>query len=75
MGEFERLGWPRRGMSCAADYPDEARKAILCELIDKFDGEFYNDWDGRPMTRQEAKEYIMNYGKPVPPSTGGTKED
>ena len=48
--------------SCMADRPDDDRKKILCELIDKFDGTFFNDWDGVDMTREQAKEYVTNYG-------------
>lgn len=50
-------------MSCAMDNPDEARKGILCELIDKLDGTIWNDWHGREMTKEEAKKYVMEYGK------------
>lgn len=50
-------------MSCAMDKPDEARKLILCELIDKFDGVIHNDWDGVDMTKEQAKKYIMEFGK------------
>ena len=49
--------------SCAMDKPDEARKAILCELIDKFDGTIWNDWDNKKMTKKQAKKYVMEYGK------------
>ena len=50
-------------MSAAADKSDEARKIILCELIDQLDGEIQNDWTGEMMTKDEAKKYVMNYGK------------
>lgn len=50
-------------MSCALDKPDEGRKALLCELIDKFHGVIHNDWDGVDMTKEEAKKYVMEYGK------------
>ena len=50
-------------MSCAADKPDDKRKAILCELIDQLDGEIQNDWTGKMMTKDEAKKYVMDYGK------------
>ena len=48
-------------MSCATDHPDDARKAILCELIDQFQGEIGNDWSGETMTKDEAKKYVMEY--------------
>jgi hypothetical protein len=50
--------------SCATDKPDDARKAILCELIDQFDGEIQSDWSGEIMTKDEAKRYVQDYGKP-----------
>ena len=49
-------------LSAMADRPTEDRKAILCELIDQFDGEIWNDWDGKEMTKAEAKQYVMSYG-------------
>lgn len=50
-------------MSCAADKPDQQRKEVLCKLIDSFDGELFNDWDGVEMTKDQAKKYVMEYGK------------
>jgi hypothetical protein len=53
-------------MSCALEKPDEARKLILCELIDQLDGEIQNDWSGEMMSKDEAKKYVMEYGRPAP---------
>jgi hypothetical protein len=50
-------------MSCAMDKPDEARRKILCELIDQFDGEITNDWTGKAMDKDEAKKYVMERNK------------
>lgn len=50
-------------MSCATDRPDETRKEVLCQLIDKFKGPITNDWTGKRMTKKEAKEYVMKYGQ------------
>ena len=51
------------GMSLGAmqqkDTPEQ--KEILCELIDAIDGEIWNDWDGKTMTKDEAKTYVMEY--------------
>lgn len=47
--------------SCATDNPDDVRKAILCELIDQFDGEIHNDWSGESMTKDAAKKYVLEY--------------
>jgi hypothetical protein len=48
-------------MSAMADHPDEARRTILCELIDQLDGEIQNDWSGEMMTKDEAKKYVREY--------------
>ena len=40
------------------------QKAIICELIDIGDFEtVYLDWDGKDVSKQEAKDYVMNYGE------------
>jgi hypothetical protein len=53
------------GMSYGAmqqhDTPEQ--KKLICELIDAVDGEIDNDWTGKVMTKDEAKEYVMNYGR------------
>lgn len=49
-------------LSCAMGKPDDARKAILCELIDQLDGKIYLDWDGMYVSKDEAKKYITEYG-------------
>lgn len=50
-------------MSCMADRPDATRKQILCELIDQLDGKIYLDWDGKYVSKDEAKKYVMEYRK------------
>lgn len=47
--------------SCMTDRPDEARKKLLCEVIDKMDGEIQEDWSGEILTKQAAKDYVMTY--------------
>jgi hypothetical protein len=40
------------------------QKEIICELIDLCDGDtIYLDWDGEDVSKEKAKEYVMNYGK------------
>jgi len=37
---------------------------IICELIDECDGDtIFLEWDGNDVSKQEAKEYVMNYRK------------
>lgn len=62
--------WVDGGSSMSAmmqrDTPEQ-KQAIL-DVIDLMD-EIYLDWDNRYVSREEAKEYIVNYGKePVPVS-------
>ena len=53
------------GMSPGAmtqrDGPEQ--KQALCDLIDAIDGTITNDWTGEQMTKAEAKEYVLGYGK------------
>ena len=49
--------------SAMADHPGADRKSILCELIGQLDGEIYLDWDGKYVSKDEAKKYIMEYGQ------------
>lgn len=51
-------------LSCMTDHPTEERKELLCKIIDKLDGEIQNDWTGEMMSKEEAKKYILEYGKP-----------
>jgi len=40
----------------------ENQKEIILRLIDVCD-EIHLEWDGRSVSREEAKDYILNYGK------------
>jgi len=53
------------GASMSAMMQDDTpeQKQIICELIDAVDGEVSNDWSGETMTKDEAKAYVLNYGK------------
>ena len=56
--------WADGGVSMSAimqkDTPEQ-KQAIL-EVIDQMD-EIYLDWEGKHVSRQEAKDYVLNYGK------------
>lgn len=58
--EYFKDGVP---MSLMQDHPTEDRVEILCRLIDNIDGTIWNDWEGKEMTKDEAKDYVRNYGK------------
>jgi hypothetical protein len=60
MKRYEDLGM---SMGAAQQEDTPEHKAIICELIDAIDGEIENDWTGKPMTKDEAKEYVMNFGR------------
>lgn len=51
-------------MSAALQQDSPMQKNIICELIDLIpDGEVYLDWDGKHISNQEAKDYVMEYRK------------
>jgi len=58
--EYEELGC---SMSAMAQRDSPEQKQLLCEAIDLFRGPISNDWDGNSYTKEQAKHYIMNYGK------------
>jgi hypothetical protein len=42
------------------DTPEQ--KEIICQLIDGCPGDIYLDWDGKEVSKDEAKDYVRNYG-------------
>ena len=51
-------------ISAMAQKDTPRQKEIICELIDLCDGEtIYLDWDDKDVSKDEAKMYVMNYGK------------
>lgn len=50
--------------SAMAQNDTQRQKEIICELIDLCDGDtIYLDFDGEYVSKEKAKEYVMNYGK------------
>ena len=50
--------------SAMFQHDTEAQQAALLELIDVVDcEEIYLDWDGKNVSKDEAKEYVRNYRK------------
>lgn len=44
------------------------QKEIICELIDLCNSDdIYLDWDGKHVTKDEAKKYVMEYGRDLRP--------
>jgi hypothetical protein len=50
-------------LSAAADRPDESRREILCQIIDRIDKPVYLQWDGKYVSVDEAKKYVREYLK------------
>ena len=59
--EYNQIG---SSFSAMAQKDTPRQKEIICELIDLCDGDtIYLDWDGKDVSKQEAKDYVLNYGK------------
>lgn len=43
------------------DTPEQ--KKLICEMIDIVPGEIYLSWDEKYISKEEAKKYVMEYGK------------
>lgn len=41
----------------------DGQKQALCDLIDAMNGPITNDWSGEVITKDEAKKYVLEYGK------------
>lgn len=56
-------------ISAMAQRDTPRQKEILCALIDECDDPkgIYLEWDGEYVTKERAKEYVMNYGKRAAP--------
>ena len=54
------------GLSLSAMLQNDTQeqKKIICRIIDECDAEtIYLDWDGKYVSKDEAKKYVMEYGK------------
>lgn len=59
--EYIKIG---SSFSAMAQRDTPRQKEIIHELIDACDSEFvYLDWDDKYVSKQEAKDYVTNYGK------------
>jgi hypothetical protein len=58
--EYGEIG---HSLSAIAQKDTPRQKEIICELIDDCNADYiYNDWEGKEMTKEEAKTYVMEYG-------------
>tara|TARA_B110001450_G_scaffold87799_1_gene83562 strand:+ start:308 stop:586 length:279 start_codon:yes stop_codon:yes gene_type:complete len=58
--EYYEIG---SSFSAMAQKDTQRQKEIICELIDLCDGDtIYLEWDDEDVTKNKAKEYVLNYG-------------
>lgn len=58
--EYSKLGM---SMSAMAQHDTDRQKELICEIIDKVNGEVQNDWTGEVYeNKEDAKKYVMEYG-------------
>lgn len=50
-------------MSAAMQRNTPEQDKILCDIIDATKGEITNDWSGETLTKEQAKDYVINYRK------------
>lgn len=50
-------------LSAMMQHDTDGQKQALCELIDAIDGPIQNDWSGEMMTKEDAKKYVLEYGR------------
>lgn len=51
-------------LSAMMNHHDDSQREIICEIIDNLDAEdVYLNWEGKYVSKEEAKKYIMEYGK------------
>lgn len=61
LNEWSELGV---SMSAMAHHDTPKQKEIICELIDVGDFDtVYLDWDDKEISKEEAKEYVLSYGR------------
>ena len=58
--EYHNIG---SSLSAMTQKDTPRQKEIILELIDEADGTIHNDWEGTEMSKAEAKNYVLNYGK------------
>lgn len=58
--KYHELGSSFSAM-CQQDTPEQ--KELICQMIDECEADqIYLDWDGKYVTKDEAKKYVMEYG-------------
>jgi len=71
--EYAEIG---SSMSAMLQHDTPRQKEIICELIDEGNFEtVYLDWDGKDVSKAEAKAYVMDYGLPSQPKQHSSTGD
>lgn len=61
MAEYCRMG---TSMSAIMQEDTPEQKALICKIIDASTGKrILLDWDGKYVSKKEAKEYVLGYGQ------------
>jgi len=61
--EYSKIGFSSAG--CMTQKDTIRQKEIICKLIDEGDFEkVFLDWDGKDVSKEKAKKYVMKYGTP-----------
>ena len=59
--EYKQIG---SSFSAMTQIDTARQKEIICEMIDLCDGDtIYLDWDGKDVSKEEAKQYVLNYNR------------
>jgi hypothetical protein len=58
--EYDSIG---SSLSAMAQNDTPRQKEIICEMIEIIGKPVYLDWDGEYVSVEEAKKYVMEYGK------------
>lgn len=59
------LRWSEEGscVSAAMQHDTPTQKQAICDIIDALNADtVYLDWDGKYVSKDEAKRYVMEYG-------------
>ena len=67
---LEKYGELGYSMSAMAQHDTPEQKEIICKLIDLMPGKIYLDWEGKCVSKEAAKKYVLEYGLPTPPAAG-----
>ena len=58
--QYKELG---SSFSSALQKDTVEQKKLICEMIDIVPGEIYLDWNDEYVSKEDAKKYVMDYGK------------